>query len=337
MACYSPLRAWKGGIQASGKRSIVFQRRSADLPNSFDVPCGQCVGCRLERSRQWAMRCLHESSLYMRNCFITLTYDDAHLPKDGSVDVREYQLFMKRLRKAYSDDRIRFFHCGEYGEVCGNCGLSVKFCMKKGCRQFVAAIGRPHYHACLFNFDFKDKYLWSRKNGFNWYRSPSLEKLWTNGNSIVGGVSFESAGYVARYVMKKVNNEEEVIDSKGKVHKSKDEHYVDKATGVIRNPEYVTMSRRPGIGRGWFDNFKSDVYPWDFVVVNGKKVRPPKFYDALYEVVDPVEFDRVKAKRVRIGKLVSDDNDSFRLPVKEEVKKSRIKNLIRPLEADYGD
>lgn len=304
MPCYSPLQAWRGVRGVSGKRSMVFNRRDAALPGEIFLPCGQCVGCRLERSRQWALRCLHESSLYRRNCFLTLTLDAGHMPADGSVDVRTFQLFMKRLRKAYPGDRIRYFHCGEYGEK----------------------LGRPHYHACLFNFDFDDKYIWSVKNGFNLYRSPSLEKVWGLGHCLVGEVTFESAAYVARYVMKKITGEDAQCHYNGK------------------RPEYVTMSRRPGIGKGWFQKWKGDVYPDDFIVVRGVKMKPPRFYDSLMEAEDPAFFADLKRKRILKGTVPvpakwfkgtfreGKDSSPLRLVVKEEVKRSQIKSLRRSLE-----
>lgn len=308
MPCYSPLQAWRGGIGESGKRSVVFRMPSRSDAESLTLPCGQCIGCRLERSRQWAMRCLHESSLYDKNCFITLTYDPDHLPKDGSIDVRDFQLFMKRLRKAYSDIRIRFFHCGEYGE----------------------RLGRPHYHACVFGFDFPDKLLYSIRNGNNLYTSQSCTSIWGKGLAVIGDVTFESAAYVARYITKKITGEDAA------------DHYGE------RRPEYITMSRRPGIGRGWYDKFRSDVYPHDYTVVRGVKVKPPKYYDGLYEVDNKVGMDIVKSDRILSamdrnevkfdskGRCVS-ENESYRLKVKEAVKLSKLKSLVRPMEAsnDY--
>lgn len=308
MPCYSPLQAWRGPVSPeSGKRSVVFRLPRGDA-ESLNLPCGQCFGCRLERSRQWAMRCLHESSLYDRNCFITLTYSPDKLPVDKSVDVREFQLFMKRLRKRFSGERIRFFHCGEYGEK----------------------LGRPHYHACLFGFDFADKVLWSVRNGNKLYVSETLNEIWGLGHCVIGEVTFESAAYVARYIMKKVTGDPAV------------EHYDG------RRCEYTTMSRRPGIGRGWYDKFRGDVFPHDFVVLRGMKVRPPKFYDGLYDVDNHVGMDIVKSDRIirsmdkhvvkfdSKGRCVS-ENESGRLRVKEVCKKAKIKSLIRPMEGsnDY--
>ena len=114
--------------------------------------------------------------------------------------------------------------------------------------------------------------------------------------------------------------------------------YVDSVTGECRDKEYVTMSRgckklgTGGIGRGWYDKFKLDLYPSDFGIMRGMRVRPPKYYDSIFDVENPDMFKQVKARRLSFGRRVADDNDVFRLSVKEQCKKSRIKNLVRPME-----
>ena len=152
MTCFHPLQAYKLGNKPNGKASIVFKYPiGVDLVEELKVPCGRCIGCRLERSRQWAIRCLHESKSHEDNCFITLTYDDEHLPRDRSLDVKVFQDFIKRMRKKVG--KFRYFHCGEYGE-----------------KEF-----RPHFHACIFGYDFPDKkFLKRTKTGSNLYRSDSL-------------------------------------------------------------------------------------------------------------------------------------------------------------------
>ncbi len=286
MPCYRPLTAWR-----SRDWSITFNPDKGLPSTKLELPCGQCIGCRLERSRQWAMRCMHEKSLYEDNCFITLTYNDYNLPADGSLNKKHFQDFMKRLRKRFGEG-VRYFHCGEYGEE----------------------FSRPHYHACLFNFDFHDKYLWSRKNGFNLYRSVTLESLWTFGNSLIGDVTFESAAYVARYITKKIT---------GKAAK---EHYVD------RHPEYITMSRRPGIGRNWYDKFSSDVFPGDKVVVRqGVIGRPPRYYGDIFSIDNPDVYKDLKNKRVECVKN-SPDVTPERLAVRERLQEIRFKKLKRSYE-----
>ena len=298
MPCYHPLSAYQC---ADG--SIVFQeRRWFNTVKTLSLPCGQCIGCRLERSRQWAMRCMHEAQLHENNCFITLTYDNTHLPSDGSLHYRDFQLFIKRLRKKFGNTRIRYYMAGEYGEN----------------------FGRPHFHACIFGHDFHDKKLWKRSpSGSMLYRSNDLEVLWPFGYSSIGDVNFESAAYVARYIMKKVTG------------KNADQHYTttDPETGEIntRKPEFTKMSLKPGIGYDWYKQYTSDVYPHDYVVVRGKKVKPPKYYDKNYKIQHPYEFDELLYTRQQSAKLHFADNTPERLLVKEQVTKAKLQLLKRNL------
>lgn len=312
MPCYRPLKGYRSRVvNPSGKRGIVFNVNEgySDLP--VMVPCGQCIGCRLEKSRQWAIRCMHEASLYDDNCFLTLTYDQEHLPEDGSLHVEHFQKFMKRLRKKYSGRTIRFFHCGEYGE-----------------KNF-----RPHYHAIIFNFDFPDKRYFQKRGEFRLYTSEILHGqngggLWPYGHCLIGSVTFESAGYVARYVLKKLNGDLADVES-GPYGLS---HYqtisVDSGEIFDLKPEYTTMSRRPGIGKGWYDQFKNDVYPSDHIIVRGKKCSVPKFYDNQFEIEYPDEMRIVKAKRKMSAGEHDDNNTADRLYVREQVKEKTLENFL---------
>lgn len=276
---------------------VFAERRGFDTVRSLFLSCGQCVGCRLERSRQWAVRCMHEASLYEDNCFVTLTYERSSV----SLRYRDFQLFMKRLRKVAG--RVRFYMCGEYGE----------------------AFGRPHFHVCLFGYDFPDRvYLSKTGSGFKLYRSALLESLWRFGFSSVGAVTFESAAYVARYVMKKVTGPGAA------------RHYecVDVGSGEIvsRVPEFNKMSLRPGIGAAWLRKFQSDVYPHGAVVVNGHQARPPRYYDKVYEREAPDEhafmmFGRDVDARSRFA-----DNSDARLLAKEQVTLARVGLLKRSIQ-----
>ena len=226
---------------------------------------------------------MHEASLYSDNLFITLTYDDQNLPADWSLDVTDWQQFMKRLKNATGRKKtpLRFFHCGEYGDQ----------------------LGRPHYHALLFGIDLNDKKPYKKtETGEVLYTSELLERVWGKGFCPIGNVTFESAGYVARYTTKKISGA------------AADAHYDG------RRPEYATMSRNPGIGRLWFDRFKTDCYPHDYAVVNGKRVRPPKFYDTL---LDSEELEALKKNRTRTAKKYSDNNTPDRLAVRHEIQLRR--------------
>ena len=294
MACYHPIKGWRSVLPNSkGNYFITFKPGEGLQGCSISVPCGTCIGCRLERSRQWSIRCIHEASLYSSNCFITLTYSDDYLPQDGSLDLDAFQRFMKRLRKRFGSG-IRFFHCGEYGE---------KF-------------SRPHYHALLFNFDFPDKKEWRKSDlGDQVWRSDALEELWPYGQSEIGELTAAAAAYVARYVTKKVTGRQ--------AH----EHYQG------RKPEYVTMSRRPGIGSRWFDKFHGDVFPSDEVVVDGVATRPPKYYDRLFEVAFPEKSLKLKQRRRAKRRLIFRYEPEERLLVREEVHMLRFKFLKRGLES----
>lgn len=307
MTCYHPLKGYRSKeLTVNGKRSFVFDQRKS-TGDVLEIACGQCMGCRLERSKQWAVRISHEASLYDQNCFITLTYSPENLPSPPSLSVRDFQLFLKRLRKKFGSN-IRFFHCGEYGEQ----------------------LGRPHYHACLLNFDFPDKYHF-RNNGRadQVYRSPILEELWGKGHCEIGSVTFESAAYVARYITKKITGQQA------------ENHYtrVDTDTGEIYSlkPEYTTMSRRPGIGQPWLEKFKTDVYPSDSVVIRGgTKIMPPRYYNNRYEVMHPEKYAQIKrARMLKSSTNIVDklrDNTTERLKVKETVQLRTIETLKRNME-----
>lgn len=305
MPCYSPITGYRSKyVNESGKRSIVFSAKDGLMDRPVTVPCGRCKGCRLEYSRQWAVRCVHEAQLHENNSFITLTYSNENLPEDMSIRKREVQTFIKRLRKKIGI-KIRYFACGEYGEM----------------------NNRPHYHAIIFGYDFPDKKLWSKKNGNLLYRSELLEKVWTKGHSIIGEVTFESAAYVARYVMKKRKGDDA------------EEYYklLDKETGEIHQiePEFCLMSRgrKPdgGIGKRWLDKFKTDTDK-DFITLNGKKMKLPRYYDNVIEAENEIEMmERKKKRRIEANRR-KEDNTYERLKVKEKVKEAQLNNLKRGYE-----
>ena len=143
------------------------------------------------------------------------------------------------------------------------------------------------------------------------YRSATLEKLWPFGFSSVGEVTFESAAYVARYILKKINGD------------LADEHYkfIDTETGEIthRRPEFTKMSLKPGIGAGWFEKWHGDVYPNDYVITRGAKSRPPKYYDSLLKKASPETLEAIKFERVLEGRAHLEDNTPERLAVREKV------------------
>lgn len=323
MACYHPLKAWMTPYMtnsATGKpfRKVSFKDREHDeFTIRVDLPCGQCVGCRLERSRQWAIRCMHEAQMHTQNCFITLTYNNENCPEDFSLNHRHFQLFMKSLRKRYKDVNIKFYMAGEYGE----------------------SFDRPHFHACIFGLDFEDKKFYRRtETGSVLYTSQILEDLWGRGYCTIGDVTFESAAYVARYIMKKVTKSDKTPED-FKWHYS----FCDLETGELkfRKPEYNKMSlRRPkgtppgtpgGIGASWFAQYGNDIYPHDYVVIRNTKTKPPRYYDNLYSRKFPEEFEMIQFARELEGKSRASDNTYERLAVKEQVAKAKLALLKRTI------
>lgn len=298
MSCTSPLRGYQTQVGSPLVFSVAGYRPGS---RHLEVPCGRCVECRLSRSREWAVRCVHEAQMHERSVFITLTYDDVHLPPALSLVYRDYQLFMKRLLKRFPGSR--FFMCGEYGEL----------------------RSRPHYHACLFGVGFEDGVPWKKsESGEMLYRSALLDGLWSMGHASYGSVTMQSAGYVARYVLKK-----ELGSSAGCRR-----DIFDPETGEIlsRPHEFSQMSLRPGIGRSWIEKFWRDVYPHGYVVVDGSKMPAPRYYDKWFAVRDPVAAASMVAARVERAELRFDEGDPHRLRAKALVASARVSFLKRSIE-----
>ena len=325
MPCYSPLKGWKD-LETGG---IKFRQEGCG--EKMEVACGQCLGCRLDRSRMWAMRIVHESCLHEingGNCFVTLTYRDRidcddeqlrngfHVPDDWSLNKKHFQDFMKRLRKAFSPQKIRFYMCGEYGNHCKH-GIDLGIVVCPLCR-----VGRPHYHACLFNCSFPDLAAYGSRDGELRYTSPFLESIWKYGFVDVGELNFESAAYVARYILKKVNGD-----------MAHDHYMLYDLDGCITfvEPEFTLMSRRPGIGRDWYRKYADDVFPSDEVPVPGSGVfkKVPRYYEELFKDANPLKLEEIKRMRQEFLKAHGDDYTPERLMDKYKVKKAQVDMLKR--------
>lgn len=301
MKCTRPLKGYRSRILSpNGKRPIVFNKSLGFEDMPVELPCGQCIHCKLEKSRQWAMRLVHESKLHDVSCFVTLTYNDNSLPENGTLVKTDITLFLKKLRKhvaKYYNKRIRFYQCGEYGEVCEICGLSQHYCAKKYKHVYRPTIGRPHYHLILFNFKPADLKYYNSVKGNKYYTSTTMEKIWSNGFVVIGDVTFQSASYVSRYVTEKITGD------------MAEDHYTRVIDGEVVKvlPEFATMSKGQknspppfdkGIGYGYYDKYKDDIYKDDFVIFNGKKVRPPKYYDGKLESDEPDTYKKIKYVRI---------------------------------------
>lgn len=243
---------------------------------------------------------MHEASLYKRNSFITLTYNDENLPQRGQLEHDYFQKFMKRLRRRNEGKIIRYYMGGEYGSL----------------------EDRPHFHALLFNHDWDDKrHFKTTGSGESISTSAELESLWPYGFSSTGEATFESAAYIARYCLQK------------RTGPDAEEHYkrFDHMGEYQLNPEYNRMSTDGGIGKDWYKFYGNDVHTYDYIVVNGKETNVPKYYDRLLKRKDPELMRDFKEAREYAGYRVRDDNTPERLAVKEQVALAKIQLLKREL------
>lgn len=256
----------------------------------------------------WATRCVHEAQLHDQNSFITLTYSQDNLPWDGSLQHTHFQTFIRELRRLSPSQTLRYYMCGEYGEK----------------------LSRPHYHACLFGRDFPDKEIHTEKEGLLTFTSDFLENTWGRGFCTIAPLTFETAAYTAAYIAKKITG------------KHAEEHYQTTCahTGSLiqLEPEYNTMSRRPGIGKAWYDKYKSDIYPDDFLVINkSRTVKVPRFYDNLHEnFIGPHKPGQglpcIKKKRKEKARKQLWNNTPERLAVREELKQLKLNKQKRNYE-----
>ncbi|AXL14659.1 replication initiator protein [Microviridae sp.] len=243
MPCIAPLQGWKHKVHGG----FTGTRQLAVLDAPLTVPCQKCISCRLEKSRQWAIRCDHENKMHDYGMFLTLTYDDQHLPPGQTLERSHVPSFFKRLRRRRP--RLRIFYCGEYGET----------------------TLRPHYHALVWGWEPPDKTSLKNSKGKTIYESQIINDKWGHGHCNFGDITFESAAYVARYTTKKITGAPAA------------DHYqtFNNETGEIfwRLPEFSGSSRRPGIGIPFLAKYFQDIYAKDQIIVRGRAMRPPLAYD----------------------------------------------------------
>lgn len=302
MPCFHPTTAYRSRtVNPSGKRSLVFIKDQGLAGSDIKIPCGGCIGCRIDKSQQWATRLMHEAKLHDQTSFITLTYDDLHVPITGSLDKTHPQKFLKRFRKKHGG-KIRYFLCGEYGD----------------------STARPHYHAIIYGCDWSDKRKHSKnKQGNQLWVSDTLDSLWGLGHCYIGDVTQESCSYVARYIMKKVTGDR-AEQHYARIHPETGESFQ-------LQPEYIAMSLKPGIGQAHYDQYKNDFYPSDYAVVNAKKVPVPRYYDRLLQQENPDLLETIKTERVTRAKTKKHENTPERLAARKAVLESKLSSLTRSL------
>lgn len=295
MSCYRPLRGLRN---PSGTVSIVGR---PDAAWSMELPCGRCIGCKIDHARGWSIRIGHEASCWDANSFVTLTYEKL---ESESLQYEHFQEFMRKLRKkvrgvsSIEDDEgrvrrpVRFYVAGEYG----------------------TRLKRPHWHAVLFNVWFQDAR--ELRNGS--FRSNALDGLWGRGQCDIGRVTAASAAYVAGYTYAKAygkENEEKYLQS------------LDFETGelVYREKEFAEMSRNPGIGAYWWRRFGGDLFPLDKAVQEGKAWKVPRYYYEKLKVEDPDLAARVAYERsLRAEQVDPAESSPERRAVKEEIAQRRV-------------
>jgi len=266
----------------------------------MEIPCNNCMGCKLERSRQWSIRMMHEARYHPQNCFLTLTYNDQAVPTDFGLNLRHLQLFFKKLRRSLPQ-KIRYFACGEYGDL----------------------NGRPHYHAIVFNYDPPDRVFLERSNsGEHVSCSETLNGLWGLGNCTTQDVTYKSCAYVARYVTKKIKSN----DTFG-ADRYRRLSPIDGAFHAVR-PEFAVMSRNPGLGNAFAHEFKSDFYPSGFIVVDGIRQAPPRYY---VSQLTEKEQRRLKLQARKFGLKNKPHQTTERRMARAAVRDARIKKLQRTL------
>lgn len=296
MPCTSPLKGYKdaaGLLSFSSRGSLCHMQ----------VACGQCMGCRVDRSRAWAIRCVHESNGHEDNCFITLTYSPENLPAGGTLVKKHFQDFIKRLRESISPKKISFFHCGEYGDQ----------------------LMRPHYHGLLFGHDFEDKRQWKKSHdGSQLFTSAALEHLWGKGFCSIGAVSYATAAYCSAYILKKITGD------RAKTHYQR---ITSDGEIVQLEPEYITMSTRPAIGLKWIKQYHGEVYQNDNVIMKGSEKKPPRYYDKYLKSINLKLYEETKLKRKERShkKEARWNNTPKRLLVRAEVLASKISLYKREL------
>lgn len=234
---------------------------------SFKLPCGTCILCRSEQARQWAVRIHHEAQLTDKNSFLTLTYDDEHLPEHNSLDYRHLVTFWKRLRKAYQGKKLRYYAVGEYGDE------SL----------------RPHYHACLFGEDFKDNRIPVRAGKKPLWTTKELTKLWGLGHVSVGALNFATARYTASYITKKLNSKQTYAR-------------LDPETGECIPVEQPRAFMSKNIGKDWWNRYKHFVTAHDYVVIEGSRQKPPKAHDRWISEQNEIAGAMIKAERMAKAK-----------------------------------
>jgi len=293
MNCTKPKTAyWSGHLNGNGNQYLVFDKNKSMFGIEQTIPCRGCIPCRINHAAQWGRRAMDENRFHEESFFGTFTYSPENLPVNGTLNSEDFQKFMKRLRKNTGAE-IRYLQCGEYGDK----------------EQPGYKFGRPHHHALIYGWRPGDEEVKEESEGILTYSSEILDEYWSNGITTTGDLTEASAQYVSQYVMKKIGGQ------------LADDHYQTTCqyTGDViqMKREYITMSK--GIGQKFYKEFKSDMYPSDQKVHNGKVYGVPRYYDKLLDRENPKMLEQVKHKRKQNALKQRHDNTPERLAVKNKI------------------
>lgn len=313
LTCYHPMiRCEERGVWLTNQQGKKYQKphiftpeRLEDYDNPLElqkytkftrIPCGKCIGCRLDYSREWANRGYLEALQYEQNWFITLTYDEDHIYVPEFVETdegiafteeeyddewagclvpKDLELFLKNLRqimkREYDQEGIRYMACGEYG----------------------SELRRPHYHLIVFNLNLPSETFYEphiKPSKGVMYKNTIIDRAWgKKGICEVEEANWENIAYTARYITKK--------------QKGKESSTIYAIQGEI--PEFFRVSNRPGIAWQYYEDHKQKIYETDQIMIVKKKgveyIKPPRYFDRLLEKENPDLMKKVKQKRKQDG------------------------------------
>lgn len=317
-------------LEDTDYRNSNFLESLAHIYGYTTIPCGKCIGCKLDYSREWANRGYLEAQLWEQNWFVTLTYDEDHIKmiddETATLEPEKITYFMKNLRqimkREFNQDNIRFMACGEYGEE----------------------RSRPHYHLIIFNLNLPVETFYNpriKNNNCYWQntiierswggiRNPTKDHNYINPNSIgisnISECTWNNIAYTARYITKKINGDLE-----------------KEAYSENQEKEFFRVSRMPGIGQTYYEEHKNDIYKLDCITVKNQQgvinSKPPKYFDKLYKQEYPEEFKKIEERRKKqmiSNNLIKDETYSYgrlgNLQVEADYKQEQTQKLIRSLE-----
>ena len=296
MPCDFPIRAYET------PEGLKFKPPREHSGVWIPLPCRKCIGCGIDRKRDWSVRGIHEAQMHHESQFLTLTYDDQNVPDGHNLDFQHLTEFWREIRRD-APEAIRYMAAGEYG----------------------GQTSRPHFHAIAFGLAAPDRQVWGRNNrGEMLYTAESIQKYWPHGRVVVADVTYETCGYVAGYMLKDTRTMDK--------DKSRPYTVIDSKTGIEteRVKPKGRYSTRPGIGASWFEKYHGDCFPKGnvHIIKNGKAqtVPVPEYYWRLLERMDPQMYADLKAERQEVAKSdkVFFDNTQKRRNVKAEVREAKM-------------